>query len=65
MAASFGLIDPLRNGVQEIVLDLHQAGTNTRIISGDHKESAIFTARQIGIMENDSDVGAISGKELS
>lgn len=59
-----GLIDPLRDGVVESINSLYESGTNTRILSGDHKESALATAREIGIAEPGSEDGVISGAEL-
>ena len=64
LVATIGLIDPLREGVIEAINNLYESGTNTRIISGDHKESALKTARDIGIAEEGSEEGVISGAEL-
>jgi len=64
LVATVGLIDPLRKGVVEAINNLYESGTNTRILSGDHKESALRTAREIGIAEEGTEDGCISGAEL-
>jgi len=64
LVATIGLIDPLREGVVEAINALYDSGTNTRILSGDHKESALKTAVDIGIAEAGSEEGVISGAEL-
>ena len=39
--AGFGLRDDLRQGVDDAIMKLRQAGINTRMISGDNIETAI------------------------
>ena len=51
-------------GVVESINNLYEAGTNTRILSGDHKETALKVAREIGIAEEGDEAGVISGAEL-
>ena len=34
-----------------MIEQLYDSGVNTRIITGDHKDSALFLARELGIME--------------
>jgi magnesium-transporting ATPase (P-type) len=60
--ATFGFEDELRENVAKIVNDLYEGGTNTRIISGDHKEVVTHIARQLKIVEADGEV--ISGEDL-
>ena len=48
--AAFGLSDELRPGVDKAIDKLRRAGINTRIISGDNIETAIATAKKIGIL---------------
>lgn len=43
---------------------LYDGLTNTRILSGDHKDTVIAAARHFGIIEPDSEDGVISGQEL-
>jgi len=60
--ATFGFEDELRENVAKIVNDLYEGGTNTRIISGDHKEVVTHIARLLKIVEADGEV--ISGEDL-
>lgn len=62
--ATFGFEDELREGVAKVVNDLYEGGTNTRIISGDHKEVVIQIARKLGIIEAEGDSEVISGEDL-
>lgn len=65
LVASIGLKDDLREGVVESVKKLWDANTNVRIVSGDHRESAIATARDLGLFQHDNvDDNVISGAEL-
>ena len=64
LVATVGLIDPLRDGVVDSINSLYESGTNVRIISGDHKESALRTAREIGIVDEGDEKFVISGPEL-
>ena len=47
-----------------MIEELYNSGINTRIITGDHKDTALFIAREMGIMEKESQEGAISGDEF-
>jgi len=58
----------LREDAQEVCMDLHEAGINTRICTGDHRECAIKIARDVGILGHEDehlqgDV-VISGEKL-
>jgi len=64
LVATIGLIDPLREGVIKSINDLYLAGTNTRILSGDHKEAALHAARILAIVEEEGEDGVMSGAEL-
>ena len=64
LVATIGLIDPLRDGCIEAINNLYDAGTNTRILSGDHKESVLKTARDIGIADSNNEDGVISGEKI-
>ena len=46
------LADPIRPEVPDAVLKAKQAGIRTIMITGDHKNTAISIARQIGIIDN-------------
>jgi magnesium-transporting ATPase (P-type) len=65
LVASFGIVDKLKEGIHDVIEELYDSGVNTRIITGDHKETAIHTAREMGIIESHTEEGAISGDEFS
>lgn len=48
--AGFGIQDDFREGVVTAIGQLRMAGINTRIISGDHLETAIHCAKKAGIL---------------
>jgi len=54
--------DPLRSEATEAVRLCRQAGIRTAMITGDHKETAVAIARELGLQRND-DI-ALSGAEL-
>jgi len=61
LVASFGFIDRLKEGIHTVIEELYDSGINTRIITGDHKDTALFVAKELGIMEANQEEGAISG----
>ena len=40
-----GIRDPLRDGIKEAVEACHSAGVRVRMVTGDHKNSAIVIAK--------------------
>jgi len=60
LVACFGLSDKLREDVIEVINDLHDANTNTRILSGDHRDAVFHCARELGVPIDN----AISGEEF-
>ncbi|MCS7183765.1 MAG: cation-transporting P-type ATPase [Patescibacteria group bacterium] len=42
------LYDPPKRGVKETIQKLKKAGIETKILTGDHKETAIYIAKEIG-----------------
>jgi len=54
--------DPLRPEAREAVRLCRQAGVRTAMITGDHKETAVAIARDLGLHRNDE--MALSGSEL-
>ncbi len=50
LVANFGLSDRLKENVDLVLDELYNADVNTRIVTGDHKESALFIARELGII---------------
>lgn len=62
-AGLVGMIDPPRPEAAKAVDDCRRAGVITVMITGDHKETALAVARDIGIAEEESQ--CISGEELN
>ena len=59
--ASVGLADPMRENIGEAFQTLNEGATNVRLISGDHKMSAMLAAVKMGIFDNlDSDANVFS-----
>ena len=57
-----GMIDPVRPEVQSAITECRSAGIRPIMITGDHKDTAIAIAMQLGII--DSPEQAITGSEL-
>ncbi len=57
-----GMIDPVRDEVIPAVLSCREAGIRPIMITGDHIDTAVAIAKQIGIIEDAS--GAITGAQL-
>ncbi|ACA54491.1 calcium-translocating P-type ATPase, PMCA-type [Clostridium botulinum] len=58
-----GIIDPPRDEVKESIIKARNAGIKTIMITGDHIITAAAIAKELTILENDSE--AITGKTLS
>jgi magnesium-transporting ATPase (P-type) len=58
-----GLIDPVRAEVPEAVQQARQAGITVRMVTGDHPQTALAIARQLGIAGGPGDVA--TGVELA
>lgn len=57
-----GMIDPVRDEVKDSIVQCHEAGITAIMITGDHKDTAIAIAKQLGIITDPSE--AITGAEL-
>lgn len=57
-----GMIDPPREEVKVAINSCKHAGVKTVMITGDHKMTAIAIAKELGILQDDSE--AITGSEL-
>jgi len=57
------MIDPPREEVKRAIEECTRAGIKTVMITGDHKNTAVAIARQLGFFESDS--LALSGDELN
>lgn len=58
-----GMIDPVRPEVQPAIEECKNAGIRTVMITGDHKDTAVAIAKQLGIIDDASQ--ALTGSELN
>ncbi len=58
-----GMIDPVRPEVKDAVAACHIAGVRVVMITGDHKDTAVAIAKELGIL--DEGTAAVTGAELS
>lgn len=58
-----GMIDPVRPEVVDAIVQAREAGIRPIMITGDHKDTAVAIAKQLGIAEDDS--CAITGSQLN
>ena len=58
-----GMIDPVRPEVVDAIKECRAAGIRPIMITGDHKDTAVAIAKDLGIIEDAS--GAITGAELN
>jgi len=70
LVASFGFYDQFRSSVNNTILQLAEANTNTRILSGDHKDVVIHMMNQLEMPtthdedNEDSYQAVFSGEEI-
>lgn len=57
-----GMIDPVRPEVKDSIVECRQAGIRPIMITGDHKDTAVAIAMELGIIHNPDE--AITGAEL-
>ena len=58
-----GMIDPVRPEVVDAIVNARDAGIRPIMITGDHKDTAVAIAKQLGIADDDS--CAITGSQLN
>ncbi len=58
-----GMIDPIRPEVKDAIVECKSAGIRAVMITGDHKDTAIAIAKELGIIEDSTQ--AITGAELN
>ena len=57
-----GMIDPIRPEVKDAIEECKSAGITAIMITGDHRDTALAIAKELGILENESQ--AITGANL-
>lgn len=62
MLGLVGMIDPARPEVKDAIIETKKAGITTVMITGDHKNTAVAIAKELGILA--SNHLAVTGKEL-
>lgn len=58
-----GMIDPLRPGVQQAIVDCHDAGITVAMVTGDHPVTALAISRELGLATNNAQV--VTGAQLA
>ncbi|MDO5424160.1 MAG: cation-translocating P-type ATPase [Eubacteriales bacterium] len=58
-----GMIDPVRPEVKDAILQCRSAGIRPIMITGDHKDTAVAIAKELGIVKSSGE--AITGTELN
>ena len=57
------MIDPVRPEVKPAIDECKAAGVRAVMITGDHKDTAVAIAKQLGIIDDESE--AITGQDLN
>ncbi len=59
-----GMIDPPRPEVKEAIKVAEEAGITVIMVTGDHKETAVAIAKEIGLIKDESDTVVLTGKDI-
>jgi Ca2+ transporting ATPase len=59
-----GINDPIRDGVPQAISQCNNAGVDVRMVTGDHKATAVAIAKQCGILRRDIDYKDTAGEPL-
>ncbi|WP_162417128.1 cation-translocating P-type ATPase [Cyclobacterium roseum] len=59
-----GIIDPPRDGVRESIQECRTAGIRVIMVTGDHKITAAAIAREVGILDEETEDTALKTQEL-
>jgi magnesium-transporting ATPase (P-type) len=58
-----GMVDPLRPGVKDAIASAQQAGISVSMVTGDHPETALSIARELGLASSREEV--LTGADLA
>lgn len=58
-----GMIDPVRPEVKDAIVECREAGIRPIMITGDHRDTAVAIAKELGIITDESE--AITGADLN
>jgi P-type Ca2+ transporter type 2C len=59
-----GLLDPPRHDVRDSIEQCRKSGIRVVMVTGDQPETALNVAREVGLLDADSDAHAVLGREL-
>jgi len=59
-----GMLDPPRPDVRAAVTSCRRAGIAVKMITGDHAGTARVIAAKVGLADDETEVGAVTGREL-
>ena len=60
----WGIIDPPRPEAVTAIADCHTAGIRVKMITGDHRGTALAISREMGLVPQGEDVQVVTGAEL-
>lgn len=64
LAGLVGIVDPPRPEATEAIATCHRAGITVKMITGDHADTAVAIAREMGIVRDRVDAPVLTGGEL-